>query len=148
MSPVILLVEDNPADAELVRLCLERFDVDVELHEVSSGEQALDFIERNGDYRAAPRPDLILLDLNLPRVDGREVLRLVKSKPETRAIPVVVVTSSLAQRDLSGAYANHANAYVLKAVDFDEFRRSLRSMVDFWLVAVRLPDSSAVPLGV
>lgn len=136
----VLLVEDNAADAELVGVCLQSEAFPLTLHTVSDGLEALDFIHRRGAYPDAPTPDLVLLDLNLPRMDGRKVLSELKEAPDFRMIPVVVLTSSLSRVDLDEAYRRHANAYIVKSVDFLEFRRDLEAAQRFWLGSVRLPQ--------
>ncbi|MEV4253973.1 response regulator [Spirillospora sp. NPDC049652] len=109
------------------------------LHVVRDGAEALDFLYRRGDHAEAPRPDLVLLDLNLPKRDGREVLEEIKSDPELAAIPVVVLTTSSAEEDILRSYKLHANAYVTKPVDFDQFIAAIRQIDDFFVTVVRLP---------
>ncbi|WP_199487165.1 response regulator [Actinomadura logoneensis] len=109
------------------------------LHVVRDGAEALDFLYRRGDHTEAPRPDLVLLDLNLPKRDGREVLQEIKSDPELAAIPVVVLTTSSAEEDILRSYKLHANAYVTKPVDFDQFIAAIRQIDDFFVTVVRLP---------
>jgi chemotaxis family two-component system response regulator Rcp1 len=136
----LLLVEDNPGDVELTREALEEARVRNRLSVVGDGVEALAFLRREGPYAGAPRPDLVMLDLNLPRKDGREVLAEIKQDPELRRIPVVVLTTSEAEKDVLGAYELHANAYIVKPVDLDQFLGVVRSVEGFWLAVVRLPS--------
>jgi CheY-like chemotaxis protein len=139
-SPIeILLVEDNPGDVRLTREALRDGKVRNNLNVVDDGVKALEFLRRQGDFGEAPRPDLILLDLNLPRMSGREVLTEIKSDPELRSIPVVVLTTSQAEQDIVKAYELNANCYVTKPVDLDQFITVVKSIEDFWLTIVRLP---------
>ena len=135
----VLLVEDDPGDVVLIREAFEHNKVYNALHVVSDGVQALEFLRREGDYSAAPRPDLVLLDLNLPRKDGREVLAEVKEDADLRTIPVVVLTTSEAEEDIVRSYDLHANAYVTKPVDFDRFIEVVRQIDDFFVTVVKLP---------
>lgn len=135
----ILLVEDNPGDQRLTREALRDGKVLNRLHVVADGTEALRFLRREGPHGAAPRPDLILLDLNLPGMDGREVLRQVKQDDELRRIPVVVMTSSDAERDVIATYDTGANSYVTKPVGLDEFTRVVQSVQEFWFSIVTLP---------
>jgi CheY-like chemotaxis protein len=135
----LLLVEDNPGDVELTRESLDEAKVRNRLSVVSDGVEALAFLRREGAYRDAPRPDLVLLDLNLPRMDGREVLAEIKADPVLRTIPTVVLTTSEAERDILAAYRLHANAYIVKPVDLDQFLGVVRSIEGFWLAVVKLP---------
>jgi len=136
----VLLVEDDPGDVVLIREAFEHNKVYNALHHVSDGVQALEFLRREGDYSAAPRPDLMLLDLNLPRKDGRQVLAEVKEDAGLRTIPVVVLTTSEAEEDILRSYDLHANAYVSKPVDFDRFIEVVRQIDDFFVSVVRLPN--------
>lgn len=138
----ILLVEDNPGDVRLTREALRDAKMVNELHVASDGVEALAFLRREPPYTTAPRPDLILLDLNLPRVDGREVLSAIKSSPELRTIPVVVLTSSGAEEDVARSYDLHANCYVRKPVELQSFLHVVQTIDDFWLSVVRLPGRS------
>ena len=135
----ILLVEDNPGDVELTRVALEDGRVSNSLHVASDGEQALAFLRREKPYTVVPRPDLILLDWNLPRKDGRAVLAEIKQDPTLCHIPVIVLTSSEAERDILAAYELRANAYIVKPVDLGDFFEVVRSIEGFWLTVVRLP---------
>jgi CheY-like chemotaxis protein len=136
----VLLVEDDPGDVVLIREAFEHNKVYNALHVVSDGVQALEFLRREGDYAAAPRPDLMLLDLNLPRKDGRQVLAEVKEDADLRTIPVVVLTTSEAEEDILRSYDLHANAYVTKPVDFDRFIEVVRQIDDFFVSVVKLPN--------
>jgi CheY-like chemotaxis protein len=135
----ILLVEDDPGDVLMTREALADSKLLNTLHVVDNGEEAIAFLRRENSYNDAPRPDLILLDLNLPRVDGREVLSIVKNDPSLRQIPVVILTTSDAEEDVLRSYDLHANAYVTKPVDFEAFVRVIRQIDDFFLTVVRLP---------
>jgi len=135
----ILLVEDNPGDARLTREAFADAEVSNNLSVVGDGEQAMAFLRRQGDYAGAPRPDLILLDLNLPRKSGREVLEDVKSDPELLSIPIVVMTTSEAEGDILNSYYHHANAYVTKPVDLDRFIDVVSKIEGFWLTVAKLP---------
>ncbi|HEY0972821.1 MAG TPA: response regulator [Gemmatimonadales bacterium] len=140
LAPIeILLVEDNRADAELTREALTESKVLSRLHVVRDGVQALAFLRREAGHEDAPRPDLILLDLNLPRKDGRTVLAEIKRDPALRLIPVVVLTSSEAEQDIARAYELNANCYVTKPVDLEQFLTIVHSIEQFWLTVVRLP---------
>jgi len=141
-SALILLVEDNPADARLVRESLRNASAVHRLEVAVDGEQALERVRCSGAHRTAQRPDLILLDLNLPRKDGRQVLAELKADAELSKIPVVVLTSSTAERDVSRAYALHANCYVAKAVDLDVFFDKMRVVESFWLGVAQLPAAA------
>jgi CheY-like chemotaxis protein len=135
----ILLVEDSPSDAELTVEALKDGKIANHLSVVEDGVQAIDFIRRRNGYSQAPRPDLILLDLNLPRKDGREVLAELKGDPDSRKIPVVVLTTSRADNDILCAYDLSANCYITKPVDFKQFLEVVRSIEHFWLSVVTLP---------
>lgn len=135
----ILLVEDNEGDVRLTREAFEEGHIRNRLHVVNDGEQALLFLRRQEPYADAPRPDLILLDLNLPRLDGREVLAEIKTERNLKNIPVVVLTSSRTEQDLLRAYDLHANCFITKPVEFDQFIEVVRSIEDFWLTIVVLP---------
>jgi chemotaxis family two-component system response regulator Rcp1 len=135
----ILLVEDNPGDIRLTREGLKEGRIFNNLSVVEDGVEAMAFLRREGEYADAPHPDLILLDLNLPKKDGREVLKEIKSDPKLRRIPVVILTTSRAEEDIMGTYDQHANCYIIKPVDFDQFVNVVKSIEDFWLTIVRLP---------
>ena len=136
----ILLVEDNPGDERLTREALKEGKVYSNLHWVKDGVEAMAFLRREGKYAAAPRPEIILLDLNLPRKDGREVLEEVKADERLRRIPVVILTTSKAEEDVLRTYNLHANCFVTKPVDLDKFMVVVKSIDDFWLTVVTLPD--------
>jgi chemotaxis family two-component system response regulator Rcp1 len=136
----ILLVEDNPGDVRLTREALREGKVRNRLSVATDGAEAIAFLRRQGEFADATRPDLILLDLNLPRKDGREVLAEIKADPALKYIPVVVLTSSKAEEDVLRAYDLHANCYVTKPVDFDQFIRVVKSIEDFWFTIVQLPQ--------
>jgi chemotaxis family two-component system response regulator Rcp1 len=138
----ILLVEDNPSDVLLTQIAMKQCKIVNNLHVAEDGEEALAFLRREGKHAGAPRPDLVLLDLNLPRMDGREVLATIKSDMALRTIPVVVLTTSDAERDVTQSYALHANAYITKPVDITQFVRVVRSLDDFWFGIVRLTQRS------
>ncbi|MBF0425911.1 MAG: response regulator [Magnetococcales bacterium] len=135
----LLLVEDSPGDVALTREALGESRIANQLHVVEDGEQALEFLERRGRFAGAVRPDLILLDLNLPRKDGREVLRQIRLHPELATIPVVILTTSRAEEDVLRSYELHANCYITKPVDVNQFFRVIKSIEDFWLTVVKLP---------
>jgi CheY-like chemotaxis protein len=135
----MLLVEDNPADVGLLKEAFRDGKLLYELHVAQDGEVALEFLRRQGQFANAPCPDLILLDLNLPKKDGREVLAEIKTDPILCEIPVIVLTTSSDEADIHRAYGLHANCYITKPVDLDEFLRKVRSMEAFWLTVVRLP---------
>ena len=136
----ILLVEDNPGDARLAVEALKESKVRNELYHVEDGVEAMDFLHQHNGYAEVPVPDLILLDLNLPRKDGREVLEEIKEDPELRLVPVVVLTTSAAERDLLKTYDLHANAYVIKPMDLDQFIEVVQAIESFWFVVVKLPQ--------
>lgn len=135
----VLLVEDNPADADLTCEKLEAAKIRTNMHIVGDGIEALRFLRREDKYIQAPRPALILLDLNLPRKDGREVLDEIKRDPTLRRIPVVILTSSEAERDIIKSYNLGANAYITKPVDLQRFSEIVRAIEDFWFAVVKLP---------
>lgn len=137
----ILLVEDNPADARLTREVFEGGRLSTHLNVVADGEQALAFLRREGAYAEAPRPKLVLLDLNLPRKDGREVLEELKSDPLLSRIPVIVLTTSAAETDILHSYRLQANCFITKPLDLDEYFSVVRAIEDFWLTTVRLPST-------
>jgi len=137
----ILLVEDSPADVRLAQEAMKEAKVLNNLSVVDDGIKAMQFLRKEAPYAKAPRPELILLDLNLPRKDGREVLEEIKSDPDLRRIPVVVLTTSRAEEDILKAYNLHCNCYITKPVDFHQFMRVVKSIEDFWLTVVRLPPN-------
>ncbi len=138
----ILLVEDSPSDAQLAIEAMQSAKIANRLSHVEDGVEAMQFLRREGGYRDAPRPDLILLDLNLPRKDGREVLEELKQDPKLKQIPVVVLTTSRAEQDVLRSYSLHANCYITKPVDFTKFMEVVRSIEQFWLAVVTLPRES------
>ena len=135
----VLLVEDDPGDVLMTREAFEQHKIRNQLHVVNDGEQAMQFLHRTGDYASAPRPGLILLDLNLPRQDGLEVLAELKEDPLLRVIPVVILTTSQAEEDILRSYTLHANAYVSKPVDFERFMDVIRQIDNFFVTVVELP---------
>lgn len=138
----LLLVEDREADVELTRQSLEEIGAPVNVHVVRDGVQAIAFLRRESSYKNAVLPQLILLDLNLPRMDGREVLAEIKNDPRLRTVPVVILTTSAADRDVCAAYEQHANAYMIKPVEFDRLVDVVREIADYWFRAVKLPPRS------
>jgi CheY-like chemotaxis protein len=135
----VLLVEDDPGDVLMTKEAFEDYKLSNQLHVVTDGTEAMDFLRRQGDHADAPRPDLVLLDLNLPRMDGRQVLEAIKSDSQLASIPVVVLTTSEAEDDVLKSYSLHANAYVTKPVDFERFIEVVRQIDDFFVTVVRLP---------
>lgn len=135
----ILLVEDNPGDIRLTQEVLKEGKIRNSLSIVTDGEEAISFLKKVGQYRDAITPDLILLDLNLPKKDGREVLIEIKGDPKLVSIPVIVLTTSDAEKDIISTYANHANAFITKPVDFNQFITVIRAIENFWLTIVKLP---------
>ena len=136
----ILLVEDNEGDVGLVEEVFEEAKIRNIIHVAEDGEEAMLFLNKEVPYVDAPTPDIILLDLNLPQKDGREVLEEIKTDENLKRIPVVVLTTSKAEEDIIKSYDLHANSYITKPVDFDQFIRVVRSIEDFWLEVVRLPN--------
>ncbi|MFI7454265.1 response regulator [Nonomuraea sp. NPDC049714] len=135
----VLLVEDDPGDELITREAFEDNKIGNTLHVAHDGLEALDFLYQRGEHAGKPRPDLILLDLNLPKYDGRQVLEKIKSDPELRAIPVVILTTSSAEEDILRSYKLFANAYVTKPVDLDQFMSVIRQIDEFFVTVVRLP---------
>jgi len=143
MEPIlILLVEDNPRDVQLAEEALKESKLHVELSVTNDGEEALKYLYKKEEYAEARTPDLILLDLNLPKVDGREVLKEVKSDPSLKSIPVVVLTTSTAEEDILKSYNLHANCYITKPVDFDKFIEVVQYIHEFWFTIVKLPPKN------
>ena len=138
----LLLVEDNPGDVELVRESLSKDRLHLEVSVAADGLEALDFLQHRPPFEGAPRPDLVLLDLNLPKQDGRQVLAEIKADPDLKRIPIVILTSSAAEIDVLRSYNLGANCYLTKPVDLDAFRNIIRSVEGFWFTVVKLPDGS------
>jgi CheY-like chemotaxis protein len=137
----ILLVEDNPGDVRLTKEALKEGKVFSNLHTVKDGVEAMEFLRRQGKFSSVPRPDIILLDLNLPKKDGREVLQEIKSDEQLKRIPVVVLTTSKAEEDVLRTYNLHANCYVTKPVDLEKFMVVVKTIDSFWLTVVTLPPN-------
>ena len=135
----ILLVEDNEGDVGLIEEVLEEAKIRNNLHVAEDGEEALLFLHRKGKFSGFPRPDIILLDLNSPKRDGREILKEIKEDANLRSIPIVVLTSSNSEKDIIRSYELHANAYITKPLDLDEYITVVKSIVNFWLEVVKLP---------
>jgi two-component system response regulator len=142
----ILLVEDSPSDAAMILAALREGHIANDMYVASDGEEALEYLFRRGEFRDAPRPDLVLLDLNLPKKDGCEVLAELKADGDLKVIPVVVLTTSAAESDVLRTYKLHANSYVTKPVGFDQFLSAIQQIEDFWLSRARLSDG-VVPHG-
>ena len=142
VKPVqMLLVEDNPGDVRLTKETLKDAKLMVDLHVVGDGVEAIAFLRQEGKYASVPWPDLVLLDLNLPKKDGREVLAEIKQDPDLRRIPVVVLTISSAEEDILKSYNLHANAYVNKPLDLEQFAKITKAIEDFWFTVVKLPPN-------
>jgi len=139
MALQVLLVEDSPGDVRLTQEAFKDAKVHVGLHVVSDGAEAIAFLGRAGKHADAPRPDLILLDLNLPKKDGREVLAEIKGNPKWQTIPVVILTTSASEEDILKSYVLHANCYITKPVNLDGFLKVVKSIDNFWLSVVKLP---------
>jgi CheY-like chemotaxis protein len=140
LRPVrVLLVEDSPTDLLMTREALERSKLRIEIHAVEDGVKTMEFLRRTGKYSNAPRPDLVLLDLNLPKKDGREVLAEIKADPALKSIPVVVLTTSKAEEDIARAYQSHANCFITKPVGFANFNEVMRSIERYWFAVATLP---------
>lgn len=135
----VLLVEDNPGDAQLTRIALEDSKISIHLNVVEDGVEAMAFLRKQDKYVKAAHPDIVLLDLNLPRKDGREVLAEIKGDENLRRIPVVILTTSQAEEDILKAYNLCANCYITKPVDFDQFVKIVQSIENFWFAIVKLP---------
>jgi CheY-like chemotaxis protein len=140
MSIQVLLVEDSPGDVRLTQEAFRDANMSITLHVASDGVEAMAFLRNEGRYRASPRPDLILLDLNLPRMDGREVLAKVKADDGLKTIPTVILTTSEAEADIVKSYQLQANCYLSKPVQFDAFECLVKSINDFWLIRAKLPQ--------
>jgi chemotaxis family two-component system response regulator Rcp1 len=139
-TPVeVLLVEDSPGDVRLTKEAFKDAKVHINLHVASDGAEAMAFLGREGEHANVPRPDLILLDLNLPKKDGREVLAEIKASPSLKSIPVVILTTSASEEDILRSYLLHANCYITKPVDLDGFLKVVKSVDNFWLSVVKLP---------
>jgi chemotaxis family two-component system response regulator Rcp1 len=136
----ILLVEDNEGDARLAKEAMRDSKIRNTLHHVSDGEEAMAFLRKEGKYEKVPRPDLVLLDLNLPKKDGRQVLAEIKNDDELKRIPVVILTVSSAEEDILKSYNLHANCFITKPIDLSQFMKVVRSVEDFWLTIVKLPN--------
>lgn len=143
LNPIeVLLVEDNPGDVRLMQEALKDSKVHNNLHVVYDGDEALSFLRRQGKYSASPEPNLIMLDLNLPGKDGREVLDEIKNDPALKHIPVVIVTTSSAEVDILKSYSLHANCYVTKPVNLEQFIKVVHAIEDFWFSIVKLPNKT------
>jgi CheY-like chemotaxis protein len=139
----IFLVEDSQGDIDLIREVLEESKLKNTLNVAIDGEEALNYLKKKGRYANSTRPDLVILDLNLPKKDGREVLADMKSSPDLKSIPVVIMTTSREEEDILNMYNLHANCYITKPIDFMQFIRVVRSIEDFWFTIVRLPSKTA-----
>jgi chemotaxis family two-component system response regulator Rcp1 len=140
MRPInILLVEDNPADIRLTQEVFKEGRIKNLMNIVMDGEEALKYLRKQEKYKDVETPDLVLLDLNLPKKDGREVLSVIKSDEELKMLPVIILTTSAAEQDIMNTYANHANCYIMKPVDLSQFINVVRSIEEFWLTVVKLP---------
>jgi chemotaxis family two-component system response regulator Rcp1 len=138
----VLLVEDNPADIRLTREAFKDGKIQNSLSIVMDGEEALLFLRKKNKYASAPDIDIVLLDLNLPKKDGREVLAEIKQDAELKLIPVIILTTSSAEQDILNTYSNHANCYIMKPVDFNQFMNVVRTIEQFWLTIVKLPTQT------
>lgn len=139
-SKIILMIDDNPTDVLLIKEAFAFCEANSEVHVAEDGIYALEFLQQQGEYSNAPRPDIILLDLNMPRKSGLEVLAELKSNPELKTIPVIIYTSSITKEDVKAAYDHHANSYVRKSVDFDDCIRTAKSIKDFWFTSSILSE--------
>ena len=135
----VLLVEDSPSDIELTSMAFEKFSHPNKLHVVEDGEAALDFLYRRGGYHKAAEPDIILLDINIPKQSGQEVLEIIKADEKLKHIPVVILTSSASPRDISRSYASHANCYIIKPIDVENYFCVVDKVESFWMNTARLP---------
>lgn len=141
MHPIeILLVEDNPGDARLAKEALKESKLKNNLYIADDGVEAMNFLRKKGKYKSMPRPDLVILDLNLPKKDGREVLSDIKNDDDLKRIPVVILTISQAEEDILKSYNLHANCFISKPIDLDQFIKVVKSIEDFWLTIVKLPN--------
>ena len=138
----VLLVEDNPGDVRLTREALKEGRIAINLNVANDGLEAMKILRQEGEYADRPLPDLVLLDLNMPKMDGREVLHLIKTDENLKRIPVVVLTTSAAEKDILQAYGQHANCYITKPVELDQFMEIVKSIEGFWLTVVKLPKAS------
>lgn len=138
----ILLVEDNPGDIRLTREALKDGKINNNINVVMDGEQAIEYLRRQNGYANSISPDLILLDLNLPKLSGREVLEIIKNDPALRHIPVIILTTSKAEEDILQSYQHYANCYITKPVDFDQFSEVVKQLEDFWFTIVKIPHKS------
>jgi len=129
----VLLVEDNPADVRLIKEVFNGFQIKNDIIDIGDGKEAMDYLYKKGNYKNAKTPSIILLDLNLPKKDGREILKEIKNHDELKIIPVIILTTSNDKEDIYNAYKHHANAYLVKPVDFKEFEETISSLEDFWL---------------
>lgn len=136
----ILLVEDNPADVYLATAALKEGSINKSISVVPDGEEAIDFLQKRGKYGAVPKPDLILLDINLPKLDGKEVLTLIKNDPELQAIPVIMLTTSSYQDDIFQSYFNHANCYITKPGEYEKYQETVNRIESFWTTIAVLPS--------
>ena len=143
----ILLVEDNPGDVELTAEALRAGKISNQMHVVEDGESAMAYLRKEGGYAGVPCPDVVLLDLNLPRKDGREVLEEIKADPGLKKIPVIILTTSQAEEDILRAYNLAANCYITKPVDLDQFTKVVQSIEEFWFTVVKLPPNAPSPEG-
>jgi len=142
ISVDILLVEDNPGDIRLTKEAFKEGRLNNNLHAVTDGVKAIEFLKQEGEFENAPRPDLILLDLNLPKKDGREVLEVIKADDNLKTIPVIILTTSSSDFDINRAYELHANCYITKPIDFDSFMDVILSIESFWLQLAKLPSKN------
>lgn len=147
MDVEVLLVEDSPGDVRLTQEAFRDANMSIHLHVATDGVEAMSFLRREGDYANAPRPDMILLDLNLPRMDGREVLAHIKADVDLRSIPTVILTTSESEADIVNSYQLQANCYLSKPVQLDAFESLVRSINDFWLTKVKFPPQKGKAIG-
>ncbi len=138
----ILLIEDSKADIRLTKEVFNQIDFNTSVHIITNGEDAVDFLFKKGEFSGAPTPDLIFLDLNIPKIDGRSVLKMIKEDEELRRIPVIVLTTSRNDEDLRTAYDYHANAYIIKPISYHEFTTLITRVCGFWCMEVALPEKT------